>query len=81
MHNWTRADRVIAYIRLARRPVTLVECAEALDDDFSAVSSTLSNLHQRGELNRVRKSDAQFRQRWHYSDPDYDELLRLRGAQ
>lgn len=78
MNNWTRLDRVLAFVRLARRPVSLVECTEALDDDFSAVSSALSYLYAQGELNRTRQRDRQFRLRYFYTDPVYDELLAAR---
>lgn len=77
MNNWTRIDRVLACIRLARRPLSLVEVTELLGDDFSAVSAALSSLYQRGELNRVSKSDSKGRFRYFYTDPFYDAALEL----
>jgi predicted transcriptional regulator len=78
MNNWTRIDRVLAFVRLARRPVSLVETTEALGDDFSAVSAALSSLFYSGELNRTRLANEKGQFRYHYTDPAYDELLAAR---
>lgn len=78
MKNWTRTDRIIAFIRLVRRPVSLAEVTDGLGDDFSAVSAALSTLFNNGELNRVQKPDDKGRLRYFYSDPEYDELLAAR---
>lgn len=75
MQNWTRTDRVIAYIRLVRRPVSLVEVTNGLGDDFSSVSAALSSLFAQGELNRKQAQDEKGRWRYFYTDPYYDELL------
>mgnify|MGYP001565845290 CR=1 FL=1 len=75
MNNLTRIDRVLAFVRLARRPVNLVECADVLGEDFSSVSAALSTLFYNKELNRIRKADGNGRFRYHYTDPAYDELL------
>ena len=73
MCNWVRSDRVLAFVRLVGRPVTLKEITEALDDDLSAVSATVSKLWQEEELNRERVGN-----KYVHTDPAYDELLRLR---
>jgi hypothetical protein len=80
MNNWTRIDRVLAFVRLARRPVGLVEIAEALGDYEPSVSTTLSMLFATEELNRTREPDEQGRLRYHYTDPAYDELIAARHA-
>jgi predicted transcriptional regulator len=78
MKRWTRADRVIAYIRLVRKPVSLVDVTNGLGDDFSAVSAMLSRLFAGGELNRIQKLDEQGRWRYFYTDPEHDELMAAR---
>jgi transcription initiation factor TFIIIB Brf1 subunit/transcription initiation factor TFIIB len=74
MRHWTRSDRVLAYVRLVRVPVTLKDITEALDDDMFAVSATVSKLTKDGELNRTRSDRGKFL----YTDPAYDELLGFR---
>ncbi len=78
MDDWALVDRILAFVRLARRPVGLVEIAEALGAYEPSVSSTLSTLFHNDELNRVRKADNKGRFRYHYTDPAYDELLQAR---
>jgi predicted transcriptional regulator len=73
MNHWTRADRVIAYVRLMRAPLSLRDIADGLDEDMWRVSATVSKLYEQGELNRTRPDG-----KYLYTDPDYDELLRLR---
>jgi len=78
--NWQRADQILAFVRLVRRPVGLVEIAKALGDYEPSVSSALSTLWQNDELNRTREPDERGRLRYFYTDPAYDELLVAREA-